>query len=353
MKNKLFIISALVLFVAACKKDDVQNNSSSATAQQFISDYSTKVVYENYKDLEQKAILLETAVSNFAADRSNNKLAEACAAWRNCRQAWEQSEAYLFGPVATENLDPSIDTWPINYKDMDSLLASNAQINEAFLHQVQESLKGFHPLEYMLFGEKGNKSAAEFNDRQLVYSVALAQNIATQCAVIRTSWDPALGNFMINLTAPGAGKHYESKRAVMEQIVKSLIEICEEVGEEKIGQPFVSKDPSLEESPFSKASLSDFENNMKGVQNVFLGQYGISTGRGLSHYLSGNNLALKLKLEQNINAVLGSFNTITMPFGEAILLQASQVSNLQAKIASLKTVLEDELLPFVILNVKD
>jgi hypothetical protein len=50
------------------------------------------------------------------------------------------------------------------------------------------------------------------------------------------------------------------KRAVFEEIVNGMIGICDEVANGKMLDPFVAADPSLEESPYSQNSLTDFKN---------------------------------------------------------------------------------------------
>ena len=38
----------------------------------------------------------------------------ACNAWITAREPWEESEAFLFGPVDELGLDPNMDSWPLD-----------------------------------------------------------------------------------------------------------------------------------------------------------------------------------------------------------------------------------------------
>jgi uncharacterized iron-regulated protein len=74
------------------------------------------------------------------------------AAWKDVRSTWEQSEAFLFGPVATNNIDPSTDTWPVDYNALDSLSNTGNAFTQSYLNTLGDELKGYHPSEYLLWG---------------------------------------------------------------------------------------------------------------------------------------------------------------------------------------------------------
>lgn len=132
----------------------------------------------------------------------------------------------------------------------------------------------------------------------------------------------------------------------MEEIVNAMAGICDEVANGKIGETFTAADPTLEESPFSNNSLADFKNNIKGVEMVYYAQFN-ADGTGMDDFLKNNNLTLHNKIVNQLNNALAAFNGITVPFGQAITAQPTQVQNLIDKINDLKVTLEDELLPFI------
>ena len=135
-------------------------------------------------------------------------------------------------------------------------------------------------------------------------------------------------------------------------MINAMIGICEEVAEGKIQEPLLAQDPKLEESQFSHNSITDFTNNMRSVQNVYFGNY-IENGRGLNEWVNASNISLDNKVQQKISAAINSFNLITLPFGQAILSQQTQLHSVQQSINELKDVLENELLPFVQQTITD
>ena len=77
-----------------------------------LNDFANTVVLATYTDLDNKAGELLAAVKALAADTSQGNLEKAQQAWKATRTPWEQSEAFLFGPVDTQGLDPALDSWP-------------------------------------------------------------------------------------------------------------------------------------------------------------------------------------------------------------------------------------------------
>ena len=74
------------------------------------------------------------------------------------RKHWEQSEAFLYGPAAAHNIDPHIDSWPLDFNAMNALLHDQAQMASieqeggAYVgEKLGYALKGFHACEYLLF----------------------------------------------------------------------------------------------------------------------------------------------------------------------------------------------------------
>lgn len=161
-------------------------------------------------------------------------------------------------------------------------------------------------------------------------------------------WNNSLSNAYIHsFTSAGASNSfYTNKREVYEEIVNAMIGICEEVASGKIGEPFNLQDPTLEESPYSYNSLVDFKNNIRSVQNVYLGKYE-TDGYGLEDLVRQHKLTLDNTIKTKINTSISALSNITVPFGTAITDQPQQVQNAIDAIEDLKNTLEAELLPFV------
>jgi predicted lipoprotein len=225
-------------------------------------------------------------------------------------------------------------------------------LNETYINNLDDALKGFHPAEYLLYGLNGTKTHVDFTAREFEYLEALTLNLRNLTAQLALGWNPALPTSFYNeFSMAGIGSTvFTTRKSAFEEMVSSMAGICDEVANGKINEPFVAQDPTLEESPFSQNSLIDFTNNIKGVQNVYLGKY-IVDGAGLENFVRNHNLSLDATIKLQINNAITALNNITEPFGTAIISQPVQVQNAVDAINILKDTIEGELLPLVQLHV--
>lgn len=350
---KRISILALVMAIVfvACKKDEdntISNESPEVVKQAVITDLATNVIVATYDDMQAKAGQLAADIAAFNSQSTEANLAACRQSWLGVRQAWERSEGFLFGPVATNNIDPRIDTWPVNYQSLDSVLANNQTYTDAYIESLEDALRGFHPIEYLLFGQNGTKQVADFNQNQKDYLAALIGNLKKLCDEAAADWH---NGHKADFTTPGGTSVYGSQREVYEEVVNAMAGICDEVANGKIKEPYDLKDPSLEESPFALNSIKDFTDNIRSVENMYTGKYN-TDGRGMEDFVKLYNLSLHNKISQEIQAAVNSLNNITMPFGQAITQQSTQIENAMAAINTLKETLETELLPLVQANTK-
>ena len=355
--KKIFYSTAIVasLTIYGCKKEpDPQPETPASTDlnAEVLSAFTTNVSQATYNDLATKTDQLYTRVQDLNATTTDAMLTDCKQLWRDARFSWEQSEGFLFGPAATDNIDPRIDTWPVDYVALDSVLSSAAVFSDPYINTLDDALRGFHPIEYLLFGTGGNKVAADFTTREKEYLIALCSNLKNLTAQLAQGWNPSItGNYSEQIANAGnSGSLYATKRAAFEEMVNAMVGICDEVANGKIQEPLAAMDPSLEESPFSFNSITDFTNNIKSVQNVYLGKF-TSDGRGLEDIVRTSNLSLDGTIKSKINAAISALNGITVPFGQAIISQPVQVGNAQNAINDLKDVLENDLMTFVQANI--
>jgi putative iron-regulated protein len=350
-------ICAVVLMIVAsvaCNKATTTPTEDFATSEQAVlTDFSNKVAIAAYADLEIASANLKTTIVNLNTTATPENLIEARNAWKAMRQVWEQCEGFLFGPVEDNDYDPNMDTWPTDYNQMDSLMLSTNELNIADIQNFTLSLRGYHPIEYIIFGKHGDRTAASISDRQKKYMLALATDISATCHELYMSWTAPPINFAQELINAGkAESRYTKKQDAFLAIVESMIGICEEVGEGKMKEPFELKDPQVVESPYSGNSVNDFRNNIIGLQNVYLGKYK-EDGRGINDLVAMKNKSLDNHIQNDIATAISSFSNITFFYEEAIINQRVQCQQTMQALATLKTTLEDELKPFIIQNVKD
>lgn len=359
----LAFLSGSVFFTSCKDKTPKPTTQTFAELEQStLSDFVTVVGNPLYAQFETAAAALKTSVQNLANNTTDANLAAARTAWKNVRVLWEQSEGFLIGPVDDLNYDPYMDTWPTDHNAMDNLLSSGTPITVAYLSGLDDpedaselTLRGFHPLEYLLWGLGGNREASTITAREKEYMVALAEDVHNNVSALKASWLPGSIYFANKLMNPGTGNDlYANKKEALEALANALIDICSEVAEGKMLEPYEpNPDSTITESPYAHNSIADFKNNIIGARNVYTCTFGGATGKSLSDLVGFNNKSLDLEIKQKFEVAINSFDGFTTTFESAIYNQRPQVQNTLDALNSLKTTLDDKLIPYIRQYVKD
>ncbi|MDO8895091.1 imelysin family protein [Nitrosomonas sp.] len=318
------------------------------SVEQVIQNYARNVVFNTYTDLAEQTKILRAAVIELQFDTTDKSLHQAQNAWRNARRPWEQSEAFLFGPVDTEGLDPALDSWPINGTDIQNVMSSDTPLTAETVSAFEPTLKGFHVIEYLLFGNDNSKTASELTTRELAYLIAAATVLSNDAQVLAKAWNPNDKNFLSVFSQAGAGSTtYPSLASALQEMVEGMIVIADEVANGKLSKPLMERDTTLVESQFSSNSRSDFMNNIRGLRNVYTGNYLLSEGPGLNALVKSINPALDEAINSQIEKALAAIQAIPQPFTESIVSNAALVQEAIDEVKSLLALVIDQLLPLV------
>lgn len=340
----LGLLVPAIFFSTSCKKNSSSDTDTEELKAEILSDISSNVCKSSYEDLFAKSDALLAAVTTLNAATNETNLTQSRAAWKNIRTTWERTESWLFGPVEADNIDPRIDSWPVDFNDLDAILNNNDELTEAYVDNLGDFLKGFHPIEYILWGRDGNKTAAQFTAREKAYLVALAQNLRKLCGEVRNTWSEG---YATQLATAGKGSaEFSTQQEAYFQLVDAMSGICEEVANAKIKEPFDANDPSQEESPFAKNSFTDFSNNITGVLDMYQGKF-TADGKGIEDLVRNYNLSLDTEIKSKHAAAIAALAAFNKPFGEAIGSEQSKIQNAMDKINDLQAVLDGKLRPFI------
>ena len=108
------------------------------------------------------------------------RVAEACTLWKESRQYWEWSEAFLFGAASKYYIDPHIDTWPLDVTALNRLLNSKDMMDdiENVVGNLNYGLVGYHAIEYIIFRNGSNRPATNISTDELRKTDAEAKHQA-------------------------------------------------------------------------------------------------------------------------------------------------------------------------------
>ena len=159
---------------ACAELSDMLNNKLKPAAKELseevlspiAANYVDVVVIPTYKALYERNKALLASIEALAENPTDEGFKAACEAWLEARQPWEESEAFLFGPVDAEGLDPNMDSWPLDQNAIVQLLESgnwdemnwDEEDDDAAIEEAQ-SVRGFHTLEFLLFKDGNPRKA--------------------------------------------------------------------------------------------------------------------------------------------------------------------------------------------------
>lgn len=133
------------------------DESHDAEMNAIVTTYVDDVILPTYRDLAARTKELATAVKAMNATPTDETFEAAAEAWLAARMPWEQSEAFLFGPVDELGLDPNMDSWPLDQTAISNHIGnadfSDLEItdDEGHVTEAAQSIRGFHTLEFLIF----------------------------------------------------------------------------------------------------------------------------------------------------------------------------------------------------------
>jgi hypothetical protein len=337
--------------VISCSDDDDNTvDPFEAKEKEFaeiIPQYVNSTVIATYKSLADATVNLYDALVELKENKTQANLEAATQAWIASRVYWERSEAFLYGAVADFGIDPHIDTWPLDEPAFNSTIR-NADFIESMsgddgdvwvAEHLGYSLLGFHGIEYILFTEGHPKNIASVTDNELIYATAVSGDLRNQCIRLEAAWAgidnvssykqnlieelelviiPSNTVFSYSenmLNAGQAGSTYRTITDATVAIIEGCLTISTEVGEVKIGTSYNKDDEGYIESPYSFNSKVDFIDNIRSIENAYLGGASESArGASVSDYVKKEDAALDGKVRAAIQNAIAKIDAIPYPF---------------------------------------
>lgn len=348
--KQLFTYMALALCLAtSCQKKKTTTDNIDQLKKDILQDVAYDICAASYQELYANAQTLESSTLNLQSSVNDANLTACRTAWTRIRSTWETTESWLFGPISANNIDPRIDTWPVDFNAIDSVLLTSHPFTDGYVNNLEDALKGFHPIEYFLWGQQGNKTAAEFTPRQLEYLVALTHNLTLLSQEVAQTWSQG---YAAELALAGQGSTaYLTQQSAYLELVDAMAGICDEVANGKINDPFMAQDPLLEESPFAKNSINDFTQNIQGVMVLYNGNY-LQNHLGLEDLVRFYSLSLDQEIKTQHAEAMAALQQIPAPFGESIITHPILIQYAMDKINALETTLQGKLKPFILQYVR-
>ena len=354
MKLSLLSFAATLIMaycLISCSNNDEPDTGKSLSQKETalkaaITPYIYNTVIPTYKGMADNAILMSEACNDMLKAFSNGTLTtemvvKAGHYWNISRDYWEKSEAFLFGAAADYNIDPHIDSWPLDKNAMEQLLSQLRKGSKWDVENLGYGLLGFHAVEYMLFelSSDGNTSLPHnlnYTPEELVYMCGVAEDLRNQCIYLEASWagienitkqkskiledadlEPSRNYGQMMIDAGQTGSIYRTYQEAAEELIQGCIDIADEVGNTKIGRPHLGasdEDRNYIESPYSLNSIADFTGNIISIKNAYCGSK--SGDASVSDYIRNVNPSLDERLRAQIEKAIKTITAIPEPFAK-------------------------------------
>lgn len=159
IQNALDALSALQTSLQTMKTA-VSNASLSDDDKTRAAAIVDSVIISGYNSLTTEAQTLLTTLTTLKENPTAANVTAARAQWRAAREPWERGEGHIFGPVDTLGVDPKVDSWPVDKDQLDGALGGwDPSLSN--IDGFPVTMKGFHAIEYLLFGDGTLLESAE------------------------------------------------------------------------------------------------------------------------------------------------------------------------------------------------
>ena len=291
----LFALSGL----AACTKGGDEGLLWPETTADAVSAYA-ELVEASYADSLADAETLNERVLAFVAAPSDATLDDARGAWLQSREPYLQTEVYRFydGPIDNPDDGPEglLNAWPLDehYLDYVEGDAEAGLINDTTLTLDADTLvtlneaggekniaTGYHAVEFLLWGQDlnddgpgarpytdyvvGEGGTASNQDRRGAYLSLVSDLMLTHLGQVADAWAPG--------AAYRAAFEADPERSFAKILTGMIVLSGFETGGERLQASLDSGDQEDEHSCFSDNTHRDMVQDVRGVLNVWEGQY--------------------------------------------------------------------------------
>ncbi|MDO4201943.1 MAG: imelysin family protein [Bacteroidales bacterium] len=330
------------------------NAEQEAYLKDVVSNLVDNVIVPTYTELADETEQLEATLNGLDVNSISQKdVDKACDLFKKARKTWEQSEAFLGGAASDFDVDPTIDSWPLNRSLLLNYFSSGT-MDEDMLDDA--SILGFHALEFILFrnGQPRNVSEFKSNDtykgftsvsgaKELLYAQQVCKLLKERTFQLQVAWEGETAknadrvqvvknadleyvtskgiSFGENMKKAGeTASTFSSLKDAIAQILSddegSAAAIANEVGTAKIANPFSAGYIFYVESPYSYNSITDFQDNIRSIRNVWYGsRSGSADGKNFyDFFVKTNKSATSSNIVTLFNDAINKIGNIPAPF---------------------------------------
>lgn len=343
MFKKPFLYTALALSITllsffSCKKnkDPEPTPESEFDRSAMLENMGNNVIIPAYQDLNNKSVLLDSAVTAFNAAPDLTGLVNLQNAYKEVCMAWQYVSTFEFGPAEQVSLRINTNTFPT---DTTQIVANVSSGNYDLAAVTNIDAKGLPALDYLLFGLGADNAAilakyltdANAANRKL-YLQDVAAEIKTNVNAVYTGWIAGGGNYISTFKAAmgtdvGSSLGYMVNQLNFDFEVLKNYKIGIPLGKKTLGTPL----PEKVEAYYAANSVELAVEHLKAIENIYLGRsrQGVD-GSGIDDYLvhlksQYNSGLLSDAIKTQLTLAKAKLQAVPDPLSQTILSNAPLV----------------------------
>jgi putative iron-regulated protein len=311
-----------------------------------------ELVADTYAAALTDAQNMRAAIDAFLATPDDDTLTRARDAWINARRTWMLTEAFRFydGPIDAADNEQGplnrLDGWPVDPSAIDYVEDNptagivndmkQALTRQTLIAQVKagHAVTGWHAIEFLLWGQEpagtigdpGDRPVTDYlpnqpnNDRRRAYLKLAGDMLVDDMHYLVESWDPKSHN------SYAAAFRLLNQREALGRIMNGVAHLAgPELAINRLAAALDAKDPRKLTSRFSAENYQDFVFALRGIRNVWTGDFGGETRPGLSTIVGRIDPALAQRIVHALDHAEESVAGLESPI-ERETLPAAQTS---------------------------
>jgi putative iron-regulated protein len=315
-----------------------------------------QIALAGYSDALSKAKDLDTAVTAFIANPTDDTLKTARQAYIDARPPYQQTEAFRFGNPVVDDWEGRVNSWPLDeglmdYVDAKSygaesdenplftanvignphILIDGKQVDatnltpEFLSGTLQEAggieanvATGYHAIEFLLWGQDLHGTGAGAGERPATdYDLEACThgNCDRRAQYLKSATDLLVADLteMVGDWGPGGKALAAEQSAGVTAILTGMGSLSYgELAGERMKLGLLLHDPEEEHECFSDTTYLSLMNDALGIQNVYLGKYtrvdgSVVSGASMSDLIASKDAKLDAEIKRLLVDTMAKF----------------------------------------------
>lgn len=245
--------------------------ANTAKDELFIDNLIRNGIQPLYRELEQSSQQLSQSTDEFCKETSLGNLQKLRDAWGNTMLAWQRTDALLFGPATTDQLDFQINFAPPKKQIVKGLLASDKPLSAEAVAAAGVGAQGLSTFEYLLFDREQSTEQmltsfqGDAGKIRCSYVQAVSQLLEQNIKKVSTPW-----------LSDDAAKFFTNNQEMIDVLIGKAYQSLERINLKKISLPLGLNDEQHTTHPYdleawrSGYSFKIIKANVDGLRRVYV-----------------------------------------------------------------------------------